>query len=366
MFRERQENGIGTAEEAKRFLGEIKIAVDAQLQSFLKRKITEAGKIEPALVPIIEKVGDFVATGGKRLRPALFMAGYQGFGGESFKEALYTSMVVELVHAAVLVHDDIIDNSDLRRGNPTLHRQFAENGEEEFGRSLAILAGDTLVAYAIDVLGNSRLMDGQRGLTARRVFDRMCLEVGYGELMDMLASRNKDLSQTQIIRMMEYKSARYSVARPLKMGAVLAGATVKSSNILYEYGRHLGIAFQLQDDILGVFGDEEKFGKPIDSDIKEGKTTLLVLGTLDALRKDGREVELQRFLSILGNPALTPEDFEWVKSLMVETGSLVRAQKIVAERTQRALRILTHVEAFKPKQRMFLEGIAQYLMEREV
>lgn len=362
----RAEDNIGPSVEAKKFLGEVKTAVDSSLQPFFNYRIREARNIDPVLVPIIERLGDFV-RGGKRLRPAFFMAGYQGFGGGNLKEAIYTSMAVELVHAAVLVHDDIIDNSNLRRGKPTLHRQFAQNHDsEEFAHSLALLAGDTLVAYAIDVLGNSRLMNSESGQAARRVFDKMCMEVGYGETMDMLASRNRNLSQTQVIRTMEYKSARYTVARPLKMGAILGGAMEKSANALYEYGRHLGIAFQLQDDILGVFGDEATLGKPVDSDIKEGKMTLLVLGTIQALEEIGRRDDLEIFLRYLGNSNLSAGDFSWIKNLMVETGSLAKAQKMVAERTRRSLRILPRAEGLAPKQKILLEGIAEYLMEREV
>lgn len=364
----RAEDNIGQVEATKLYLERTKAAVDQKIAFFFQGKLEEARTINPFLTDVVETVGDFVSKGGKRLRPVFFITGYHAVGGKDTDRAVYASLATEMLHAAILIHDDIIDNSGLRRGKPTMHIKFTETygRGEQFGRSMAMLAGDLLVGYSGEILGNSVAVCGERGHLVRGIFDKMCTEVAYGELADTLGGIRNLALRKLIIKTMELKSANYSVARPLQMGAVLGGGTDEQVDGLFECGRHLGFAFQMQDDTLGVFGDEVKFGKPVDSDIKEGKKTLLVLDTVESLTKGNRKADLARFAALLGNQQLSKEDFEWIKELMIETGSLNKAHGFVQEQTRLALDTLKQVSDLEPQSRGFLEGIAEYLMEREV
>jgi len=200
--------------------------------------------------------------GGKRLRPAFVYYGYKAFGGTDEEGIIRAAISVELVHAGALVHDDIMDNSDLRRGKPTVHRVFGDRfASSEIGRSVGIVAGDTILALSGKALSSINV-PSERLAIARKFLDKMCGEINIGQYLDVLGNLLPEVDEDWIMKVLEYKTARYTVEKPILIGAVLAGADLPFLSKLSEFGISVGIAFQIQDDILGMYGDEKKVGKP--------------------------------------------------------------------------------------------------------
>lgn len=351
------------AEKATAQLSDFKKRFDPVLLDFFGKEIERAQALRPELVGFLQVGAEFTAQGGKRLRPAFFFCGYKAAGGAEEEEAIRSSICVELVHTGALIHDDIMDHSDLRRGKPTVHKVLASQLEDEqIGNSIAIIAGDTIFALAGKAL--FQFPDNERVIAARQLLDEMCLEINHGQCLDVLGNKKDTLDRDWIMKVMELKTAGYTVEKPLLIGALLGGATPEVLYALSRYGKPLGVAFQIQDDILGMFGDEGKVGKPVDSDLKEGKKTLLVLDTFEKLTQEGRVGELERFRNILGNPDLTPEDYKWVQSLMIETGALAYSRELAASLISEAKSAIEGVQIEK-ESKEYLLGIADFMLKRE-
>lgn len=346
-------------------LTDFKGRFDQILKNFLDNKIAEASEIRPELGRMLEVCSDFVIGGGKRLRPAFVYFGWKAAGGTGNEDTILQAAIpMELVHAGALVHDDVMDNSDSRRGKPTVHKIFEkEMGGEEVGRSLAIVAGDMILALADEAMSAYPSFGG-RYQEARQCFDEMCKEINFGQHLDVVGNLLPEVSEEWIMLVMRYKTAGYTVEKPLLVGAILGGASEKVLKGLSEYGIKLGIAFQIKDDILGMFGSEKKVGKPVDSDLKEGKKTLLVSKTFEKLSAEGRKEELGKFKSILGNHKLTENDYEWCQNLMRETGAVDYCQQLVEKLTEEAAVVLKDVE-IDSEARRFLLGISEFLVARE-
>lgn len=353
------------AEWAVGQLASFKGRFDQVLRNFLDNKIAEAGEIRPELGRMLEVCSDFVIEGGKRLRPSFVYFGWKAAGGTGDENAILRAAIpMELVHAGALVHDDVMDNSDLRRGKPTVHKVFErEMGREEVGRSLAIVAGDMILALADEAMSAYPSFGG-RYQEARQCFDKMCEEINYGQHLDVIGNLLPEVSEEWIMQVMRYKTAGYTVEKPLLIGAILGGASEEMMKGLSEYGIKLGIAFQIKDDILGMFGSEKKVGKPVDSDLKEGKKTLLVSKTFERLLANDRKEELKRLKSILGDHNLTEEDYAWCQNLMRETGAMDYCQHLVEKLTEEAAAVLKDVE-IDGEARRFLLGISEFLVARE-
>lgn len=330
----------------------FKEKLDNELKRFLDQKLQESEQIDSSLKKLVEVVKDIVLRGGKRLRPAFVYYAYKACGGKEEKAILYTSQAVEFLHTMALIHDDIIDQAPLRRGKPTAHQLLGEPG--------AILAGDLSFVFADEIFTNSPFEDGVIR-KARAIYDLLREEVIYGQYLDVFAPEKEKISEKEIIKILKYKSGKYTVERPLHLGAALAGAPPKVLKVLSDYGLPLGIAFQIQDDILGMFGKEKEVGKPIDSDLKEGKRTLLVAKTLEKLKGKERE----RFLNILGNKKITRKEIVWAQKLIKETGALAYSQNLAKELTQKA-KAAVKESPLQAKGKDFLLGIADYIIERRL
>ncbi|MBI2008682.1 polyprenyl synthetase family protein [Candidatus Amesbacteria bacterium] len=355
---------IDNREWAQNELGQFKSRFDPILAKFLNKETVEAEAINPRLGRLLRVCSDFILEGGKRLRPAFVYFGYKAVGGDEDAAIMQAAISFELVHAGALVHDDVMDNSDKRRNKPTVHRIFEEDwGSAEVGRSLAIAAGDTILALSDKAMTNYPIFD-QRFKRARQYFDQMCTEINYGQHLDVVGNLMPAISIDWIMAVMRYKTAGYTVEKPLLVGATLGGADINVIEALSKYGVNLGVAFQIQDDILGMFGDEKKVGKPVDSDLKEGKKTLLVSKTLEVLLNNGRNEELDRFRFILGNSSLSQEDYIWCQKLIKETGALKYCRGMVDELTGQATTAVAdaHIDGDAKK---YLLGIAESLVARE-
>lgn len=340
-------------------LGQFGKKLDKELKAYFAQKKAEAKAVNPQMAELVEAARDFVLRPGKRVRPALVYFGYKACGGRDDKAILYTSQAIELLHAFALVHDDVMDQSDLRRGKPTVHKIFAQKyKDEKLGEAMAILVGDALFAYANQIFSSSPFPDSTIRAT-RRFFDLVCVELCSGQYLDLVGEK-QGFDFPQIEQMMEYKSGKYTIERPLHLGAALAGAPKAAFTAFSDYGIPLGKAFQIQDDILGMFGSRRQVGKPVDSDLKEGKQTLLVSHTRERLSATDRV----KFDHIWGNKKATRKDLVWVQKKMRQTNALDETQALAQKLIVRAKKAIEKYP-FKQEGKDFLVDIADFMLERE-
>ncbi|MEX0868517.1 MAG: polyprenyl synthetase family protein [Nitriliruptoraceae bacterium] len=281
-------------------------ALDRELDACLERLVAD----DAALAPVGDALRAFLA-GGKRIRPVLLLLGYRAGGGRDLDAAMGPALAMELLHTCALVHDDVIDRASTRRGAPTVHRKFASAHQENewrgrsssFGRAVAILLGDLAFVYA-DAAFFRTTAAPQATITAFARFTRLREEVMAGQYLDLYSATAGISDRATAEKVATLKSGRYSVARPLEVGALLAGADDALVNGLAAFGDPIGRAFQVRDDLLGLFGDEDATGKSTSSDLAEGKRTLLIAEALARLDEaSARELD-----ALLGLPDLTDDD----------------------------------------------------------
>jgi geranylgeranyl diphosphate synthase type I len=325
---------------------DLRFRVEKALSSFLASQRTRLAGIDPALEAVADAIEDFVLGGGKRLRPAFSYWGYRGAGGMDHDELVAALASLEFVQASALIHDDVMDGSNTRRGRASVHSRFAAaharhgwaGDPRDYGRSAAILLGDVCLAWSDDLLHSSGL-DPATLARARPDFDEMRTEVSAGQYLDLLAQVTGDTSVERAGTIARYKSAKYTVERPMLFGAALASAPEPLRAAYSGYGLPLGEAFQLRDDILGVYGDPARTGKPAGDDLREGKRTYLVAVALEAAGPAGREA----LRSGLGDPRLDEAGVTRLRMIIEETGALSRAERRIEELTCRALAALDGV-----------------------
>ncbi len=319
---------------------DLRARVEKALAEFLARQRTLLATIQPALLPVADAIDDLVLGGGKRLRPAFAYWGYRGAGGADREELVATIAALELVQASALVHDDVMDDSDTRRGEPAMHRRFArihaeagwQGDPETFGRSAAILVGDLQLVWSDELL-HAGGFDPVALARARPVFDLMRTEVTAGQYLDVLGQATDAVSLAWAGTVARYKSAKYTVERPLLFGAALADAPGGLVAAYSGYGLPLGEAFQLRDDVLGVYGDPARTGKPAGDDLREGKRTYLVAAALDAADPSQRTT-LQHGLG------RADADVEALRKIITDTGALARTEARITHLTHPALETL--------------------------
>ena len=352
------------SEYANRQLSSFKQIFNNELQIFLQNEMNRVDLIRPEATQILADGIEFALREGKRLRPAFMYFSYVGFNGDGNDEVLKSSIALELFHAGALVLDDIIDHSDLRRNKPTLHKLVGQRlNNSDLGEGIGIVAGNVLITLAGSAL-SSLSIDSQRAQNARTIYDQMSVEVNYGQYLDLLGNISEETDEDLVMKIMEYKTARYTIQKPLLIGATLAGASDADLAALSKYAIPLGIAFQIKDDILGMYGNERKVGKPTDSDLKEGKKTILTVETIKVLSETSREDDLVRFKSILGNPNLTPDDYLWAQDIIKETGALDYANQLISNLTEAAKANIAELSA-NTNFKTFLTGIADLMINRE-
>jgi len=317
--------------------------ISAALATFLAHQRAVLAGIDSVLIPVVDTIETFVMGGGKRLRPAFAYWGYRGAGGIDSDEVVAAVSALELVQASALIHDDVMDASDTRRGEPAVHKRFAnmhqrrgwEGDGDAFGAGSAILLGDLCLAWSDELLLTSGL-EVAAMLRARPVFDLMRTEVIAGQYLDVHTQATGDTSMLRASTVARYKSAKYTVERPLLLGAAIADAGPEIQAAYSAYGLPLGEAFQLRDDILGVFGDPARTGKPAGDDLREGKRTYLVAAAFAA----ADEATQQTLRRCLGNPDLDADGIETLRSLFIETGALRQTEERIAQLTDVALAAL--------------------------
>jgi geranylgeranyl diphosphate synthase, type I len=314
----------------------VRKEVSAALYAFVDRQRPRMLAISDDLAPILSAL-DALLTEGKRLRPAFCYWGWRGVGGPERPEFVAAAASLELLQASALVHDDVMDASDTRRGQPSVHRRFQAMHEnagwpgaaESFGAGTAILLGDLCLVWSGEMYDTSGL-DQETLRRGRPTYDLMRTEVMCGQYLDLLeqargAAVPDSGTVEAALRVVEFKSAKYTIERPLHLGAAMAGADKRTLEALSAYGLPLGIAFQLRDDVLGVFGDPAETGKPAGDDLREGKRTVLV--ALAVERATPAQAEVMR--ARLGDPALGPEGVAELRSIIVDTGALTACEAMI-------------------------------------
>jgi len=354
--------------DAIELLKAYKKRLDPLLKKYFDEKIKRAGEIDVLGKQAVKMIADFTLAGGKRIRPALVYYGYLSAGGKDDQNIVETSMSIELIHSFLLIHDDIIDRDEKRHGVATLHERYKKIGlsfvsskdNDHFGNSMAIVAGDMANAMANGIMFNAKLAPKTIIQALDKLQDIVYVTIP-GEMLDVVLGNRGHASEKEVLRMFEGKTSRYTFEGPLHLGCVLAGGDEKMLSALTAYSLPLGKAFQIRDDILGVFGDEKKMGKPVGSDVIEGKQTLLLI---KALQK-GTSKQKQILKSYLGKKDLTEDELEKFREIIRETGSLdysrVLAEKFVSE----ALEAIKGINFKNEEAKFFLEGIARYIIKRE-
>ncbi len=296
------------------------------------------------LVPLSEALDEFL-SGGKRLRPAFCYWGWRGAGGDANDPALDEAAIraassLEFLQACALIHDDVMDGSATRRGRPAVHHRFASLHRESewlgtpdtFGVGAAILLGDLCLSWADQALLTSGMpADALR--RAKVVYDEMRTELMAGQYLDLLEQARGGGSIDRALRVVQYKSAKYTIERPLHIGAALAGASPELTDAYTAYGLPLGEAFQMRDDVLGVFGDPKETGKPAGDDLREGKRTVLIATALDRATKTQATVVRTQ----LGDPYLDAAGLEALRSVICDTGALAFVEQQIQTRLNDAL-----------------------------
>ena len=298
---------------------------------------------------LYEPIDYILKLGGKRLRPVLTLLAAELLDSD-YKKALDAALAIEIFHNFSLVHDDIMDDAPLRRGKQTVH--------EKWNINTGILSGDAMLIQAYQLFEN---YEGDTFRELAKVFSKTAIEVCEGQQYDVDFEIRNDVTISEYLKMIEYKTA-VLVAASLNMGAIVAGASQECQHALYEYGRNLGIAFQLQDDYLDAFGDPKTFGKQVGGDIIENKKTFLYITALQKSKKEEAQLLEALFSTTPNNPI---DKIETVKEQFIKSGAAKATQEEILKYTQKAFESLEKVNISENKKQL-LRDFGTDLMKRTV
>jgi len=322
---------------------QIHSQINSSLERFLTEQVNRINDIDVYLKPVASSLSDFVRDGGKRFRPIFSYLGYLGAGGQGSDAAIQVSSSLELVHACALIHDDLMDGSDSRRGKPSLHKYFEDlhskskylGKPEKFGAAAAILIGDLALSWSDQMIYETDSDSLNLG-AALPIFYEMRSELMAGQYLDVLEGVIAKSDTNRSRKIAQYKSGKYSIERPLQFGGALAGANSKILESYSEYGLPLGEAFQLRDDILGIFGKSDVTGKPSGDDIREGKRTLLIAMTLEGCNP----VQKSKIENSLGKSDLSDSEVTSIQEIIVESGALASCEALIENLHARAIQAI--------------------------
>lgn len=347
------------------FLKKQKFLIQHYLLEFLSEKKRELSLVNPWGEDWILRLSDFV-TRGKMIRGGLVIFSYQMFTEREDKEPLLVACALELFHSSFLIHDDIMDNDELRRGNPTIFAQYKDLGEKRkiknadfFGKNMGICAGDSGFFLAFEILNNLKIYP----FIKQKIIDLCAREfenTGLAQMQDVyLGGISEEIEEEKILSVYLYKTARYTFSLPLAIGATLAEQPKATIDKLMKLGEYLGQIFQIKDDELGIFGDEETIGKPIGSDIREGKKTLFYYYLLN--KASG--IDRGKLKKIWGNPAISSKDVAFIQSEIAELGVDKEIAKKVRELEFETKRVISALEV-KKKYKELLLDILRFILIR--
>lgn len=342
----------------------LRQAINASLTEFVDRENAYLTSIGSELVPVASALKNFLVNSGKRFRPLFAAAGFVGSGGSLDQASINAISSIELVHVCALIHDDVMDGSDTRRGAPAIHKLFEKmhndqrlsGSAEQFGVASAILLGDLAMVWASKALHESE-MDSQALTRAFPLYDEMRVELMAGQYLDVYEQAFASESVERSLKVARYKSGKYSIERPLHFGSALASGA--NMDAYTGYGIPLGEAFQLRDDLLGVFGNPEQTGKPAGDDLREGKRTVLIAATMERASSE----EKSFINSLLGKPDLDLASVEKIRTIMQKVGAVDFVEELISKMTQDALQAL-ETPTITSDAREFLKHMADVATKR--
>jgi geranylgeranyl diphosphate synthase type I len=327
--------------EAKAALQEFRDAVEIELSKFVAEQSTFLNSISSDLAPVAHALSTFLLDSGKRLRPLFAYSGFVSTDAELDVSVTRAIASLELLQACALIHDDLMDGSDTRRGRPSIHRHFESIHVQEqlegfapaYGLAAAVLLGDLALVWSNQMLNEARLTS-ERLSNVSPIYDEMRTELMAGQFLDIHEQARKSTDLERSVKIARYKSGKYTVERPLHIGAVLSQSHSPALlDALSSYGLPLGEAFQYRDDLLGVFGDPSVTGKPVGDDLREGKRTVLIALT-DAACTESMRSESKKFF---GMPELDAGGISILQEIITVTGAKQKLEAMIERLTQEAL-----------------------------
>ncbi len=340
----------------------VLVQVQTNLDNFCIKQRNDFEAISTDLIPVVDYTQSLL-QGGKRFRALFCYWAWRASLSESSyhqseQEVNESEQAIagiaaslEMFHAAALVHDDLLDQSDTRRGAPAIHKRFESlhqekqwaGAPERFGVAGSVLVGDLMLGWSSEIFGNALLHSPNREIESacRDEFSLMRVEVMAGQYLDVLeenAATTRPVKEGvgRAEKVILYKTAKYSIEAPLRIGAAFAGADQSTLNVFTQFGIPLGIAFQLRDDILGVFGDPSVTGKPAGDDLREGKRTVLVALTKEALTEQSPSMA-NSFEELLTSRELDAQQIAFMQKLIQESGALEKTERMITELADRSL-----------------------------
>ncbi len=354
----------------KEQLAGLRAEINHEMQRYIEVQKKLLKPEDVFLCEALEKVETMILAGGKRLRGALLIQGYLAAGGDDYKKVLPAAAGLEFLHAYILMHDDIMDRDELRHGEPTLHasyrqiarKLFPEQDSVHFGNSIALVLGDMVSAWGNDLVFSVDL-PRENVQAAIRFLQQVVFATGAGQIEDMRIQYLKKASLEEVLALYQKKTAEYTIVGPLVLGSLLAGNKDTFKEFFTDYGRALGVAFQITDDLLGLYATTDQTGKKSASDIAEGKMTYLMVALLAATQGDVKN-RIQRILS--QKDVVTEGDITFIQEIFSTSGAQQEVQGVLSEYSEKAKRILENTKENLPKDTyLFLEGLTQYIISRE-
>jgi len=342
----------------KKFLEDYNQDIKPVIDNFFREEREKVTGIAPITGKMIDDFKDFL-EGGKKLRGAGIFLGYKMFGGKDRQSGLLASLTIEIIHASLLIHDDFMDQDDLRRGKPTMHKKYSKGGDDHFGASMAINIGDEGFFLASYLL-NSLDLPGERLSRATRFLSHLLMETGLGQALDISYEAEKRFSEEDVLRVHRYKTAEYTIPGPISVGAILAGVTETQLKAIKDFGIPVGIAFQLRDDELGMFSTEEELGKPVDSDLREAKVTVLIVKAFD--KTEGEDLKFLKYA--YGNKNLKKDEVEKVRDIIKKSGALEYSENLSRKYVEKGKKFIPKITK-DPKFQKILSELADFVIERE-
>jgi geranylgeranyl diphosphate synthase type I len=351
----------------KEVVDELSPMIEEALRRFLRKEGERAEKFSGLLREYYGSLEEFLLRGGKRLRPIALVVAYEGVGGQDVEAAVEASICVELLHNSSLVHDDIIDRDELRRGGPTMHVKYrdwlrklrGERDAEHFGLSMGILAGDSLFNLGFKSLAEARFREEVK-LKALKLYVEAYEQLVEGVIIDTCLPLALEVGEDDYLAMVDLKTGSL-FEKSLTIGSTLAEARPSQLRALSRYGILAARGFQIQDDIIGLFGREEEVGKPVGSDVREGKMTLLMVKALQLASLSERE----RLRSLLGKRDLTVGELAEVRRIVEGSGALEHARGLAASFIEGAKQQLRLADPpLTVKALSFFEELADFFIQR--
>ncbi len=351
----------------KAIINSYRAKVEKEIKIFFIKKIQESKKVDKDLGILTEELSRFVLRGGKRIRALLFILSFKSFSKKLSRDAYKFGAALEIAHSAALIHDDLVDQDDLRRGKPTIHRYFSKKFKKRLpaakarrmGENMAILGGDLVATFATE-LALATSFPAEEKIKALEYFYWRGFDMGLGEMLDIHFSGRENISKDRIININYLKTTTYTTEGPLIIGGILSGVPARKMSDLKKFGRLLGESFQIKDDILGMFGDKKKLGKPLGSDLREGKMNYIIKQTLESVVPGDKKIILAFFKGRKGK-TIGMRD---LRSIIESSGSLRSTNAYIEKRILEAKRILNKSNLDEASKKDFNQ-IADYIVRRK-